>query len=91
MHLSVGSGQSISVFDNACLIESGHEIIDAIADKFPHKVNLDDPDWVILVETAGKQTGISVVRLANMLNIQKERVRLAAEAKKRAALDNKPA
>ena len=68
-----------------------HEIIDAIADKFPHKVNLDDPDWVILVETAGKQTGISVVRLANMLNIQKERVRLAVEAKKRAALDNKPA
>jgi len=69
----------------------GHEIIDAVADKFTQKVNLDNPDWFILIETAGKQTGVSVVRPANMLNVQKERVRLAAEAKKRAALGDKPA
>jgi tRNA(Ser,Leu) C12 N-acetylase TAN1 len=68
-----------------------HEIIDAVADKFTQKVNLEDPDWFILIETAGKQTGVSVVRPVNMLNVQKERVRLAAEAKKRAALDDKPA
>ena len=68
-----------------------HEIIDAVADKIERKVNLDDPDWVILIETAGKNTGVSVVRPASMLNVQKERVRLATEAKKRAALDNKPA
>ena len=68
-----------------------HEIIDAVADKIEHKVNLDNPDWVILVETTGKMTGISVVRPANMLNIQKERVRLATEAKKRATLNDKPA
>jgi tRNA acetyltransferase TAN1 len=67
-----------------------HEIIEAVADGIERKVNLDNPDWVILVETAGKITGVSVVRRANMLNVQKERVRLAAEAKKRPALDNKP-
>jgi tRNA acetyltransferase TAN1 len=68
-----------------------HEIIDAVADKIERKVNLDNPNWVILVETTGKMTGISVVRPANMLNVQKERVRLAAEAKKCASLDDKPA
>jgi len=68
-----------------------HELIDAVADKFTQKVNLDNPDWVILIETAGKQTGVSVVRPTSILNVQKERVRLAAEAKKRPALDDKPA
>ena len=68
-----------------------HEIIDAVADGIERKVNLDHPDWVILIETAGRQTGVSVVRPINMLNIQKERVRLAAETKKRATLDDKPA
>jgi tRNA acetyltransferase TAN1 len=68
-----------------------HEIIDAVADKFAQKVDLENADWVILVETAGKQTGISVVTPASMLNVKNERVRLTAEAKKRAALDDKPA
>jgi tRNA acetyltransferase TAN1 len=68
-----------------------HEIIDAVADKIERKVNLENPDWVILVETAGRRTGVSVVRPINMLNVQKERVRLAAEAKKRPALDDEPA
>ncbi len=68
-----------------------HEIIDAIADKFSQKVDLENPDWVILIETAGKQTGVSVVRPISILNVQKERVRLSAEAKKRSSLDDKPA
>lgn len=68
-----------------------HEIIDAVADGINRRVNLDDPDWVVLVETTGKMTGVSVVRPANILNVQKERVGLAAEAKKRTAFDNKPA
>jgi tRNA acetyltransferase TAN1 len=68
-----------------------HEIIDAVADKFTQKVDLENPDWIILVETAGKQTGISVVTPTSMLNTQKERVNLAAEAKKRSALNDKPA
>ncbi len=68
-----------------------HEIIDAVAENIERRVNLDNPDWIILVETAGKVTGVSVVRPANILNVQKERVRLAAEAKKRAPFDDKPA
>jgi tRNA acetyltransferase TAN1 len=69
---------------------SSHEIIDAVADGIDRKVNLDDPDWVVLIETTGRMTGVSVVRPANILNIQKERVHLAAEAKKRTTFDNKP-
>lgn len=68
-----------------------HEIIDAVAEGIVSKVNLDKPDWILLVETAGRMTGVSVVRPANILNVQKERVRLTAEAKKRATFDNKPA
>jgi tRNA acetyltransferase TAN1 len=68
-----------------------HEIIDAVAEGIDRKVNLDDPDWVVLVETTGRMTGVSVVRPVNILNVQKERVHLAAEAKKRTALNNKPA
>jgi tRNA acetyltransferase TAN1 len=68
-----------------------HEIINAVAEDINRRVNLDDPDWVVLVETTGKMTGVSVVRPANILNVQKERVGLAAEAKKRTAFDNKPA
>jgi tRNA acetyltransferase TAN1 len=68
-----------------------HEIIDAVAEGINRKVNLDDPDWVVLVETTGRKTGVSVVRPANILNVQKERVHLATEAKKRAAFDNEPA
>jgi tRNA acetyltransferase TAN1 len=67
-----------------------HEIINAVAEKIDRRVNLDNPDWVVLIETAGKVTGISVVHPTNILNVQKERVRLAAEAKKRASFDDKP-
>ncbi len=64
------------------------ELIEAIADPIERRVDLENPDWFILVETAGRVTGVSVVRPSSMLNVQKERVRLAAEAKKGAALDD---
>jgi tRNA(Ser,Leu) C12 N-acetylase TAN1 len=67
-----------------------HEIIDAVANVINRKVNLDSPDWVVLVETTGMMTGVSVVHPSDILNVQKERVRLAVEAKKRATLNDKP-
>jgi tRNA acetyltransferase TAN1 len=66
-----------------------HEIIDAVADVIDRKVNLDNPDWVVLVETAGRMTGVSVVHPSEILNVQKERVHLSTEAKKRATLNYK--
>ena len=67
-----------------------HEIIDAVADVIDKKVNLDNPDWVVLVETAGRMTGVSVVHPSDILNVQKERVHLSTEAKKRATLNYEP-
>ena len=38
------------------------EIIDYVAEGVKRKVNLENPDWVVLVEIIGKHAGISVVR-----------------------------
>ena len=38
------------------------EIIAAIAKEIKNKVNLQNPDWTILVETIGQYTGISILR-----------------------------
>jgi tRNA acetyltransferase TAN1 len=68
---------------------SSHEIIDAVAGGIDRQVSLNNPDWIILIETAGQMTGVSVVRPINILNTQKERFYLATEAKKRTTLYNK--
>ncbi|PUA31894.1 MAG: hypothetical protein B9J98_05215 [Candidatus Terraquivivens tikiterensis] len=41
---------------------SSKEIIEAVATKVNRKVNLEKPDWIILVEVLGGLTGISVIR-----------------------------
>lgn len=38
------------------------EIIEYIAEAVKREVNLTEPDWVILVEVAGKKAGVSVTR-----------------------------
>ncbi len=38
------------------------QIIKAIADQINNKVDLENPDWVILVQVLGGLTGVSVVR-----------------------------
>ena len=55
------------------------KIIDAVAAGINRKVDLEHPDWVILIEIVGKYTGISVVRPDALLNIQKEKARLPAD------------
>jgi tRNA acetyltransferase TAN1 len=37
------------------------DVINAIASEIGSKVDLEDPDWVVLVEIIGVQTGISVI------------------------------
>ena len=66
----------------------GHmEIIDKIAEKLNQRVDLENPSWVILVEIIGKITGVSVIRPARIINIQKLNYQLAVEAKKSATLN----
>lgn len=54
-------------------------IIDAVAEMIDRKVDLETPDWVVLVEIVGKVTGLSVIRPDGILNIQKERYQLLTE------------
>jgi tRNA acetyltransferase TAN1 len=56
-------------------------VIDAVAEKIDRKVDLEEPDWVILVEIVGKRTGIAVVPRDGILSVQKERAQLASERK----------
>jgi tRNA acetyltransferase TAN1 len=39
-----------------------YELITAIATKLDNKVQLEGPDWIVLVEVAGPLTGISIIR-----------------------------
>ncbi|MCW3988535.1 MAG: THUMP domain-containing protein [Candidatus Bathyarchaeota archaeon] len=57
------------------------EVIDAVAEKIDRKVDLGDPDWVVLVEIVGKRTGIAVVPRDGILSVQKERAQLASKGK----------
>ena len=57
------------------------EVIDAVAEKIDRKVDLGEPDWVVLVEIVGKRTGIAVVPRDGILSVQKERAQLASEGK----------
>jgi tRNA acetyltransferase TAN1 len=47
------------------------DIIEKIAEKIDRKVRLDNPDWIILVEIVGKDTGISVLKSNNIFSLEK--------------------
>lgn len=55
------------------------EVIDAVAEGIERRVDLEEPDWVILVEIVGNYTGVSVVRPEGLLNVQKERAGLPTQ------------
>ncbi len=57
------------------------EVIDAVAERIDRKVDLGEPDWVVLVEIVGKRTGVAVVPRDGILSVQKERAQLASEGK----------
>jgi tRNA acetyltransferase TAN1 len=56
------------------------EVIDAVADGLPQRVDLENPDWNILIEIVGNATGVSVIPPDGVLNVQKERVLLTAKS-----------
>ncbi len=41
---------------------SSKEVIEAVAAKINRKVNLENPDWVVLIEILGGLTGVSVIK-----------------------------
>jgi tRNA acetyltransferase TAN1 len=65
------------------------DVIKSVAKVIPKKVNLEKPDWIVLIEILGKETAVSVVRPSDILNIQKEKYKLSSERKKCASLNHK--
>ncbi len=52
------------------------EVIDTVAEGIDRRVDLENPDWIVLVEIVSKVTGLSVIRPEGLLNVQKERAGL---------------
>ena len=50
---------------------SSNEIITEIAKIFPNKVSLNQPDWIILIEILGNETGISILKNNGMFSLDK--------------------
>jgi len=50
---------------------SSQEIISKIASKIKNKVSLEFPDKVILIEILGDKTGISILKKADVLSVEK--------------------
>ena len=78
----IGEDESfrITLEKRRCQISS-LEIITPVAEGVDRSVDLETPDWVILIEVIGKETGVSVIKPNDMLNIQKERYRLSVKGK----------
>ncbi len=64
------------------------EVIDAVAVGIDRRVDLEHPDWVVLIEVVGRYTGVSVVPPYALLNVQKEKAQLSTDGEERSPLDN---
>ncbi|MEM2673971.1 MAG: THUMP domain-containing protein [Candidatus Bathyarchaeia archaeon] len=52
---------------------STKDVIEAAVENLDRKVNLSNPDKIILIEILGRLTGISVIRPSDILSIAKEK------------------
>jgi len=50
---------------------SSSEIIAEVAKIFPNKVSLNQPDWIILIEILGNETGLSILKNDGMFSLDK--------------------
>jgi tRNA acetyltransferase TAN1 len=50
------------------------EIVEAVASRIEKHVDLDNPDWVLLVEVVGKFTGLSLLKPDSVLSVAKEKM-----------------
>lgn len=58
---------------------SSREIIAEIAGTIANRVSLEDPDWVVLVEILGAETGVAVVRPHEIVSVEKRKRSLSEE------------
>ena len=57
---------------------SSKDIIDAVAAKVPRRVELRNPDKIILIEVIGDVVGVSVIPPHGILGIQREKISLVS-------------
>jgi tRNA acetyltransferase TAN1 len=71
---AIGEGEKfkISVEKRRSPLES-RRIIEAIASRIDRKVDLERPDWVVLVEVIGTIAGLSVLRPGEILSVEREK------------------
>ena len=50
---------------------STKEIIDKIANNITNKVSLEEPDWIVLIEIIGNETGLAVLRKESIISVEK--------------------
>jgi len=50
---------------------SSSEIITEVAEIFPNKVSLNQPDWIVLIEIIGNETGISILKNDELFSLDK--------------------
>jgi tRNA acetyltransferase TAN1 len=55
------------------------ELIEPIAAVFDNEVDLDNPDWVVLIEVMGNVTGVSIIKPEAIFNVQKELADLSSK------------
>ena len=69
---------------------SSKTVIDSVAEEFPQKVDLKNPNWVILIEVLGRNTGVSLIHPQEVLNIQKEHAKAFIESRKKSRENPEP-
>jgi len=52
---------------------SSSEIITEVAEIFPNKVSLNQPDWIVLIEILGNETGISILKDDELFSLDKSK------------------
>jgi tRNA acetyltransferase TAN1 len=52
---------------------SSRKIVEAIAEKINRKVDLENPDRIVLVEILGRLTGVSIIKPRDILSIAREK------------------
>jgi len=52
---------------------SSHEIIEAVAKKIDKKVDLENPNKIVLIEVVGQRVGLSLLEPDDILSVEKER------------------
>ncbi|MCX8204559.1 MAG: THUMP domain-containing protein [Candidatus Nezhaarchaeota archaeon] len=68
--ISTGETYRVTVNKRATIIGS-KEVIEAVASRINRKVDLKNPDWIVLIEIVGSSAGISVVRQGDVVSIAK--------------------